>query len=259
MNLGVVQLPDTATESEILSVSANCNRIPLCCLPFSPTSPREVIQHKLNENVKMMKRSKTRELQGNFLARTVARKASCLTIMVFERAVAGRRMLWWQARHTQRLQRAQHTGNRHRTGKTTRFVLGGLAGTAMSTAAVAGYAAWDRKQLADDGVQIPLHYDPAAFAAHWDQHRCQQLARVGTIASRVLPFLTHSAWLYYFGPAHESDEDQTARQARWGADLRELLVDLGPTFIKFGQMLRYSLSLCLTQRALPCMCICERV
>ena len=85
--------------------------------------------------------------------------------------------------------------------------------------------------------ELPLVYNPAAFATYWDQHVCVQLSRVGTIASRVVPFIFRSAWVYANHQPLSDDGGSDDTVARLGADLRLLLVDLGPTFIKFGQML----------------------
>jgi predicted unusual protein kinase regulating ubiquinone biosynthesis (AarF/ABC1/UbiB family) len=141
------------------------------------------------------------------------------------RAALGRQLQkGWQQRYQHH--RNQRSGGQRRAWAAAASALAGAVG-------VDAYARWDRLQMRASPPELPLTYDPAAFAALWDQHICLQLARVGTIASRVLPFLVRSAWVYHSHKGSDSDD----AVARLGVDLRLLLVDLGPTFIKFGQML----------------------
>jgi aarF domain-containing kinase len=151
-----------------------------------------------------------------------------------------RQFSWWSKQGRQH-EKWGRTGSGMPRSRLTFYAAAGVSFTSASIAVIAVY---DRKQIsasrAEHG-QLPLNYDPGAFAAFWDQHVCMQLARVGTITLRVVPFLLRSAWLYYH-PVSSSrqiseSEPHAAWGADWGAELRELLVDLGPTFIKFGQML----------------------
>ena len=110
---------------------------------------------------------------------------------------------------------------------TSGVALGGVGAAAVWTRnAEAEYAA-----LSENG--LPLTYDPEGIAAFWSAHRKIALRRVGVIATRVVPFAA--------GMAVErltvSDEEKEAVQAARARGLRELLTELGPTFIKFGQML----------------------
>ena len=110
---------------------------------------------------------------------------------------------------------------------TSGVALGGVGAAAVWTRnAEAEYAA-----LSEDG--LPLTYDPEGIAAFWSAHRKIALRRVGVIAARVVPFAA--------GMAVErltvSDEEKEVVQAARARGLRELLTELGPTFIKFGQML----------------------
>jgi aarF domain-containing kinase len=135
----------------------------------------------------------------------------------------------------------RHYGRQHTDdsgGRRARTWFAAGAATATVSAATVARAWWEREQLRAAPPQLPLRYDPVAFAEVWDQRVCTQISRVGTILSRVGPFLARSAYLYYFGLG-ESDThgDHEGKLTRWGVDLRTLLVDLGPTFVKFGQML----------------------
>lgn len=80
---------------------------------------------------------------------------------------------------------------------------------------------------------LPLTYDPAQISSFWSQHPHIVLYRLGVIGRKVVPFAASVAY-----DAVTVAEDQCeARQEARARGLRELLTELGPTFIKFGQML----------------------
>jgi aarF domain-containing kinase len=104
---------------------------------------------------------------------------------------------------------------------------GGVGAAAFySRNARANYAA-----LLEDG--LPLTYDPSAIASFWSQHPDIALHRIGVICKQVLPFAAGVAW----DQLTVGEDEREARQAARARGLRELLTELGPTFIKFGQML----------------------
>ncbi|KAL3916389.1 MAG: hypothetical protein SGPRY_006838, partial [Prymnesium sp.] len=99
-------------------------------------------------------------------------------------------------------------------------------------------------------------YDPEAIREVWSNHRRCAIARLTHIGSRVVPFaLRISADVIAerctlgveraLRSADETGEERKAarekataeRHARRAVQLRHILIDLGPTFIKFGQML----------------------
>jgi aarF domain-containing kinase len=175
------------------------------------------------------------------------RRGAHVVVATAEAAVHVRAVAWaviapaapaGAGRHHQRHYGRQHTGESG--GRRARpWFAAGAATACVGAAAVAARAWWEREQLRAVPPQLPLRYDPAAFAEVWDQRVCMQISRVGTILSRVGPFLARSAYLYYVFGLDESDahSDHEGKLTRWGVDLRTLLVDLGPTFVKFGQML----------------------
>lgn len=110
---------------------------------------------------------------------------------------------------------------------TSSVALGGVgAGLALTRNAQAEYAA-----LPEDG--LPLTYEPAAIAAFWSQQNAIALRRLGVIGAKVAPFV---ASLVYDNLT-VGDAEKEAQQAVRARGLREILTELGPTFIKFGQML----------------------
>ena len=111
---------------------------------------------------------------------------------------------------------------------------------AVAAGGAGGLALWLRG--ADDEFcsiteeSLPLVYDPAAISAVWREHPRCAVARLGVIGAKAAPFCgALVADLVRGGP--ESADALAARQAERARQLRSLLVELGPTFIKFGQML----------------------
>ena len=100
------------------------------------------------------------------------------------------------------------------------------AGMAFTRNAQADYAA-----LPEDG--LPLTYEPAAIAAFWQRQNAIALHRLGVIGAKVTPFVASLVYDKLTVGAAEKEAQQAAR----ARGLREILTELGPTFIKFGQML----------------------
>ena len=78
--------------------------------------------------------------------------------------------------------------------------------------------------------ELPAVYDPDEITRVWRQHPRCALSRLGKIVRSTAPFAAQICGDVIFS----SSGVQQAARAR---ELRELLTDLGPTFIKFGQML----------------------
>jgi len=104
----------------------------------------------------------------------------------------------------------------------------------VATSLVLGVAQYDRQQQTSEHTetQLPLAYDPDAIATYWSNHTCIVLARIFDITSNVVPFLCRAGVAYA-----STDQWEETNQQQWGIELRVLLSSLGPTFIKFGQML----------------------
>jgi len=100
-------------------------------------------------------------------------------------------------------------------------------------------------------AQLPLTYDPAAIADVWREHPRCVLARLVEVGRVAIPFVSRVCAMEVAArlqrPSSErlngSELEETramspsASHARLAAELRELFTQLGPTFIKFGQML----------------------
>jgi hypothetical protein len=107
-------------------------------------------------------------------------------------------------------------------------------GAALGAAALYTHGASTQyAALSEDG--LPLTYDPAAISAFWSGQRAIALHRVGTIGRETLPF--GAAVLGDWMLARMRHGSAEAQQELRAVELRELLTRLGPTFIKFGQML----------------------
>ena len=85
--------------------------------------------------------------------------------------------------------------------------------------------------------ELPLTYEPAHISVVWSKHPRCVMARLFTIASHTLPFGARLALDWIAHRREEPSHERDARHAARAAELRGLLTDLGPTFIKAGQML----------------------
>jgi hypothetical protein len=103
----------------------------------------------------------------------------------------------------------------------------GAACTGLGAACVYSLGAQAKYEaLPEDG--LPLTYEPAEINRFWAEHPAIALRRLGVIATSVLPFAigTLGDWLTTSADARERVQVARARA------LRELLTELGPTFIK---------------------------
>lgn len=87
-------------------------------------------------------------------------------------------------------------------------------------------------QALQDDTELPKVYDIDVINRYWMQRPLAVLTRAAAIGSRVVPYGTGMVVDYRTGKLEEVGH----QQAR-AVELRELLTVLGPTFIKFGQML----------------------
>ena len=108
--------------------------------------------------------------------------------------------------------------------------------TTTSTAALLyAVAEYDERCMIQEATnienRIPLVYDASAIASFWNEHSCIAICRVCAIGASVLPFLAKCGVSYWW-----KDNWTEKEQSTLGVELRDLLTKLGPTFIKFGQM-----------------------
>ena len=113
----------------------------------------------------------------------------------------------------------------------------GLRVGVAAAAGVAATATWLRG--ADDEYNsvpesaLPTTYQPDQFAAVWSQHPRCAVSRLVHIAATSAPFGARVVADYVRSVVGGTASDAQAR----AAELRALLTQLGPTFIKLGQML----------------------
>ena len=112
---------------------------------------------------------------------------------------------------------------------------------AAAVAGGAGTALYVRgaeaEYLAVSESTLPKSYDPAALHAVWSQHPRVALARVCRIAALGSPWVARCAADHAAKSLGRPADEVRSRQAERARELRVLLTALGPTFIKFGQML----------------------
>ena len=152
---------------------------------------------------------------------------------------------------------------RHRLGL---GIIGAAAGVVAGTRQ---YALHDFATLTDEGLST--EYDPAEIDAFWSRHTAVAVWRLCVIGTEVLPVFAKLVWQAKFAgpsmpspppqqqhqqqqeprpnplssPSYEGEfeaqaEDAASRELRLRAaavEFRLILTRLGPTFIKFGQML----------------------
>ena len=143
---------------------------------------------------------------------------------------------------------AENTSSESKTSLTERIANSGVASAAaMATAAVnaavsmktleapstqKSYIALDKSQTIIDEDGLPLRYDKDAIETYWKKEKGALNKRWGYFVSKTVPFLTRLTTLFIKdGKIDEQYIPELSRQAR--IDLQ----DLGPTFIKAGQMM----------------------
>lgn len=102
-----------------------------------------------------------------------------------------------------------------------------VVGAPLTAAAVA-----DRVAGPVSDLDLPREYDAHAIASAWAQRPVQFAARGAVIVGEVVPFATRLA-----ADAYASRLDTPDAQSARARELREMLVRLGPAFIKLGQAL----------------------
>eukprot|EP00943_MAST-04B_sp_MAST-4B-sp1_P009431 g9431.t1 len=120
----------------------------------------------------------------------------------------------------------------------------GLAATSITYVKVS--ASYHSKFIHQEEKKLPKRYDPSEIKLFWDQYPTVAINRVFTIVSMITPFITKLIVSKYFdfnfsssppGTGKESATEKDDKQKQYAIEFRQLLQDLGPCFIKFGQML----------------------
>ena len=112
----------------------------------------------------------------------------------------------------------------------------GAIGFSTVSALYVKSSAWYHANNAVSDADLPTAYDPAKLKKVWSQYPSIAIERVGTILSTIAPFLFKILWHNYILPV-DSAEEKAQLQKDHAVEFRCLLQELGPCFIKFGQML----------------------
>ena len=111
-----------------------------------------------------------------------------------------------------------------------------------------GFIGTEEEYRAIPEDSLPATYVPSGFSAVWGSHPRPALMRLATIATKSSPLMASLvgdwARLRVFATTPEPAAAREERHAQRARELRLLLTALGPTFIKFGQMLRYYTVVC---------------
>merc|ERR1719382_404186 len=113
--------------------------------------------------------------------------------------------------------------------------LAGAAGVGVTGASLYLHDAEEEYRSIPE-ASLPHRYEPAAIDAVWSSHPRCVAVRLGQIGTRVVPFAARLL-LDAVCRRTESPTATTSRHETRARELRSLLTSLGPTFIKFGQML----------------------
>lgn len=140
-----------------------------------------------------------------------------------------------------------------KTGRLAKTALAVLAvpmsiGAAAATveAAFAARRAWSSSPGGGPAVDsgdcaLPIKYDVSAIERYWNTRPFTALLRVGDIGGTVLPLLAGAVWDWAVQtrllPAVGRPPVDGGWKTQLGVRIREALTGLGPTFVKFGQML----------------------
>merc|ERR1719162_1052055 len=108
----------------------------------------------------------------------------------------------------------------------------GAAGLAIAGACTCACMLDDFGQVSESG--FPVEYNPREISAVWDQHPSAALHRLLIILQTTIPFM---GYVQYRRVRNSLEPLPAEETKQLGIELRELLIALGPTFIKFGQML----------------------
>ena len=109
-----------------------------------------------------------------------------------------------------------------------------LPATAAAAAiAVGATTVWSRGDVLKVSEELVVReYDAAAIDSFWRSRPACAARRVAEIGAAVVPFVGRLQADRWRGVLVNSECQQA-----WAVEFRELLTDLGPTFIKLGQML----------------------
>ena len=84
-----------------------------------------------------------------------------------------------------------------------------------------------------DQDELPLVYDVAKIQAYWSKRPKEVIRRTAEILSILLPYIYKLViWEYLI---RKKIRDHPGLQKKYAIQLREILTQLGPCFIKFGQ------------------------
>ena len=113
-----------------------------------------------------------------------------------------------------------------------KFLYASTATIASATAFTFAIAEYDQQNTQMTENKLPRTYDAKAIANFWSEHNSIVACRIFSITTTVIPFLIRAGTSILLTKQWEKE-----KQSEWGVELRDMLSKLGPTFIKFGQML----------------------
>ena len=91
------------------------------------------------------------------------------------------------------------------------------------------------EELYDPDDELPTTYDVAAIERYWKKRPIEVAQRSVEVLTLVIPYISKLIlWEYLI---RRQIQDEPGLQKKYAIKLRDMLTDLGPCFIKFGQAL----------------------
>merc|ERR1712241_474589 len=103
----------------------------------------------------------------------------------------------------------------------------------LSTNPLGSVYQFQESEITDNLDELPLDYDVEKIQAYWSKRPGEVIKRTAKILSILIPYFHKLViWEYLI---RRKIRDHPGLQKKYAVELRRILTELGPCFIKFGQ------------------------